>query len=256
MLPQLLATALSAGVWTATDLAASRGWAASPRQSLIPLADPAGQRLLMESSARSDHGPLAQWFETQANLAYCGVASAVMVLNSLAVPAPPVPGYGSYRFWTQTNAFTIPGSRGLLRPEVVAREGMTLAQLQGWLAGHSGLVVERFHADQLSMEQWRTLLRRSLQDSRDRLLVNYLRSALGQEGGGHISPLAAYDPGSDTVLILDVARYRYPAVWVSATDLWQAMRTTDVSSGRSRGLLLIHRQDNGSPPAVSAPATR
>jgi hypothetical protein len=102
-------------------------------------------------------------------------------------------------------------------------------------------VVERFHGDQLSMAQWRALLRRSLQDPRDRLLVNYLRSALGQEGGGHISPLAAYDPGSDTVLILDVARYRYPAMWVSAADLWQAMRTADASAGRSRGLLLIRR---------------
>jgi hypothetical protein len=213
----------------------------TPAHPLIPLADPAGQRLLQGASDRADHGPLAQWFETQANLAYCGVASAVMVLNSLAVPAPPVPGYGAYRFWTQTNAFSIPGSRGFVRPEVVAREGMTLSQLHGWLASRSDLVVERFHGDQLSLAQWRALLRRSLQDPRDRLLVNYLRSALGQEGGGHISPLAAYDPGSDTVLILDVARYRYPAMWVSAADLWQAMRTADASAGRSRGLLLIRR---------------
>ena len=213
----------------------------TPAHPLIPLADPVGQRLLQGASDRADHGPLAQWFETQANLAYCGVASAVMVLNSLAVPAPPVPGYGAYRFWTQTNAFSIPGSRGFVRPEVVAREGMTLSQLHGWLAGRSDLVVERFHGDQLSLAQWRALLRRSLQDPRDRLLVNYLRSALGQEGGGHISPLAAYDPGSDTVLILDVARYRYPAMWVSAADLWQAMRTADASAGRSRGLLLIRR---------------
>jgi hypothetical protein len=213
----------------------------STRQPLIPLADPAGQNLLMRARDRADHGPLAQWFETQANLAYCGVASAVMVLNSLAVPAPPVPGYGTYRFWTQANAFSIPGSRGFVRPEVVAREGMTLAQLHGWLASRSDLVVQRFHADQLSLVQWRALLRRSLQDPNDRLLVNYQRSALGQEGGGHISPLAAYDPGSDAVLLLDVARYRYPAVWVSATDLWRAMRTADASAGRSRGLLLIRR---------------
>lgn len=213
--------------------------ASLPTKPLIPLPEPAGQRLLMSASARSDHGPLAQWLETQANLAFCGVASAVMALNSLAVPAPPVPGYGSYRFWTQSNAFSIPGSRGFVRPEVVAREGMTLAQLQGWLAGSPDLVVERFHGDQLSLAQWRAVLRRSLQDPRDRLLVNYLRSALGQAGGGHISPLAAYDPGRDAVLILDVARYRYPSVWVSAEDLWQAMRTTDSSSGRSRGFLLI-----------------
>ena len=240
-----MAAALTVGLWAAVCLGGPAQTHTIPAaQPPIPLADPAGQNLLLRASARSDHGPLAQWFETQANLAYCGVASTVMVLNSLAVPAPPVPGYGSYRFWTQANAFSIPGSEGFVRPEVVATEGMTLAQLQGWLSGRPELVVERFHADQLSLPQWRALLKRSLQDPRDRLLVNYLRSALGQAGGGHISPLAAYDPGSDAVLILDVARYRYPAVWVSAADLWRAMATTDASSGRSRGLLLIRAQGN------------
>jgi hypothetical protein len=244
----------SAGLAVALALVAQGGWALQggppPRGepgSLIPLADPAGQSLLMGARARSDHGPLAQWFETQANLAYCGVASTVMVLNSLSVPAPAVPGYGAYRFWTQSNAFAIPGSAGYVRPEVVAREGMTLAQLHGWLAGQPELVVERFHGDQLSLGQWRALLRRSLQEPRDRLLVNYLRSTLGQQGGGHISPLAAYDARSDRVLILDVARYRYPAVWVSATDLWESLRTVDNSSGRSRGLLLIRQREPGGP---------
>lgn len=208
----------------------------------IPLQVPAGQTLLLEATARKDHGPLAQWFETQSNLAYCGVASAVMALNSLAIPAPAAPGYGPYRFWTQITAFSIPGSGGFVKPEVVAREGMTLAQLQGWLAQRPDLVVERFHGDQLSLLQWRTLLQRSLNDPEDRLLVNYQRSALGQTGGGHISPLAAYDAASDRVLILDVARYRYPAVWVRAEDIWQAMRSVDNSSGRSRGLVRIRRR--------------
>jgi hypothetical protein len=215
---------------------------ANPVPAPIPLPEPAGQTLLLEATARRDHGPLAQWFETQANLAYCGVASAVMALNSLAIPAPAAPGYGPYRFWTQSSAFSIPGSGGYVRPEVVAREGMTLAQLQGWLAQQPDLVVERFHGDQLSLLQWRALLMRSLNDPKDRLLVNYQRSALGQPGGGHISPLAAYDAASDRVLILDVARYRYPAVWVRAEDLWQAMRTVDSSSGRSRGLVVIRRR--------------
>jgi hypothetical protein len=224
--------------------------------ALIPLADPAGQSLLFQASARADHGPLAQWFETQANLAYCGVASAVVALNSLGVPAPPVPGYGSYRFWTQANAFSIPGGVGYVRPAVVAQEGMTLAQLQGWLAGQPNVVVERFHGDHLSLAQWRELLRRSLADPNDRLLVNYHRPVLGQQGGGHISPVAAYEPRQDLVLILDVARYRYPSVWVGAETLWRAMRATDASSGRSRGLLLIHRRLPPPPSPASAPAVR
>ena len=146
--PRQCCSSLVAGVlWAGMGLVAPQGWG-SPTpsgQPLIPLAQPAGQTLLMGASARKDYGPLAQWFETQANLAYCGVASAVMALNSLGVPAPPVPGYASYRFWTQANAFSIPGSQGFVRPEVVAKEGMTLAQLHGWLAQQPELVVERFH---------------------------------------------------------------------------------------------------------------
>jgi hypothetical protein len=38
-----------------------------------------------------------------------------------------------------------------------------------------------------------------------------------------------------------VARYRYPSVWVPLADLWKAIRTTDSSSGRSRGVVVVRR---------------
>ena len=184
----------------AASLVAPAVWAQpSP---LLPLLEPAGLELLLESSARADYGPLADTFLTQANLAYCGVASSVMVLNSLAVPAPPVAAYGPYRFWTQENLFDPPATRTLLRPEQVARAGMTLQQLAELLRSH-GLAVRAIHGDQLSLEQFRGLVRRNLEEPRDRLLVNYDRRSLGQDGGGHIAPLAAYHAGRDQLLILD-----------------------------------------------------
>lgn len=196
--------------------------------------------MLIGSRERADYGPLAEQFLSQANLAYCGVASAVMVLNSLAVPAPTVAGYGTYRFWTQTNVFDPPATRAFVRPERVARKGMTLEQLHGLLASH-GLEVERFHGERLSLEQFRALLRRNLADPGDRMLANYHRPGVGQAGGGHIAPVAAFHSPSDRVLILDVARYRYPSAWVPVVDLWQAIRAVDVSSGRSRGVLSLRR---------------
>ena len=51
------------------------------------------------------------------------------------------------------------------------------------------------------------------------VIVNYLRKALGEQTGGHISPLAAYDGKADRFLILDVARYKYPPVWVKTADI-------------------------------------
>ena len=216
----------------------------------LPLASPDGMALLSSSTARADYGSLAQEFLTQANLAYCGVASSVMVLNSLLVPAPTVQGYGSYRFWTQENLWSglqantpeaaAPRSKPVVSPEQVQRQGMTLDELATLLRSH-GLKVRAIHGSELDEIAFRNQLRRSLNDPGDRLLINYDRRLVGQTGGGHISPLAAYHAGRDQVLILDVARYRYPAVWVPLQDLWQAIRGVDTSSGLSRGIVMVRR---------------
>jgi hypothetical protein len=229
--------------------------AADTPATAIAMDSPAGQKLLLKPrTRRADYAALMQWYETQANLAYCGVASSVMVLNSLAVAAPKADGYGTNRFWTQTNLFTVPTSRSFVEASRVAREGMTLEQLHGLLAS-VGTGVRRYHGESLSLEQLRWLLRRGLSERTDRLLANYDRRALGQKGGGHISPLAAYDPDQDRVLILDVARYRYPAVWVTTPDLWRAIRSIDTSSGLSRGLVIIEPPAAAkAPPAAKAPS--
>ena len=81
----------------------------------IPMASRVGEELLLaRGTRRADFVPLVQWYETQSNLAYCGVASSVMVLNSLAVAAPKAEGYRTNRFWTQTNLFTVPASKNFV----------------------------------------------------------------------------------------------------------------------------------------------
>ena len=214
--------------------------AASAAPTLTPLAEPAGMELLSTSRQRADYGALAEAFLTQANLAYCGVASSVMALNSLAVPAPAVNGYGRYRFWTQDNFFAAEATRAVLPPEQVARRGMTLQQLRSLLAS-TGVKATAIHGSTLDLAAFRRLVIANQANPSDRLLVNYLRTSIGQEGGGHISPLAAYHAPTDRVLILDVARYRYPSVWVPLATLWQAIRTTDPDSSLSRGLVIVSR---------------
>jgi hypothetical protein len=163
-----------------------------------------------------------------------------------------VPGYGPYRFWTQENVFATAGARAVIAPETVARQGMTLQELAGLLGSH-GVKARAIHADRLDLPGFRALLRRNLADPDDRMLVNYHRPAVGQEGGGHISPLAAYHSPSDRVLILDVARYRYPAVWVELPQLWKAIRSLDSTSGRSRGVVVISRGEAPRPTPREAP---
>ena len=77
------------------------------------------------------------------------------------------------------------------------------------------------------------------------MIVNYLRKSMGQQVGGHISPLAAYDAKADRFLIPDVARYKYPPVWVTTSDLFKAVNTTDASNdNKTRGYVLIANVDN------------
>ena len=216
----------------------------------LPLLSEQGQQLLFRSRLRADYVPLSQEFLTQATLSYCGVASAVMVLNSLAIPAPAASGYGPYRFWTQENLFE--GSRGGPEAAMVRQRGMTLAQLRQLLAGR-GVIAVAIEASDLNLTTLRQLPRRILADPDYRLLANYDRRAIGQAGGGHISPLAAFDEGSDRVLILDVARYRYPSAWVPLSLLLQAMQRPDADSGRSRGLVRISRPSAASAPPAATP---
>jgi hypothetical protein len=65
---------------------------------------------------------------------------------------------------------------------------------------------------------------------------------IGEVGGGHWSPIAAFDAATDSALVLDVARYKYPAVWVPITKLYAGSQAVDAVSGLSRGIVTISKQ--------------
>jgi hypothetical protein len=118
---------------------------------------------------------------------------------------------------------------------------MTLDELGALLEAHELDVMVR-HAEDSSLAEFRTLAVEELGTPGRFVLVNYLRAGIGQERGGHISPLAAYDAETDRFLILDVSRYKYPPVWVEAAALFQAMNTPDDANGnRSRGYVVVGR---------------
>jgi hypothetical protein len=71
------------------------------------------------------------------------------------------------------------------------------------------------------------------------VIVNYDRAVLGQNGSGHVSPIGAYDEETDSVLVLDVARYKYPPVWVPFSTMFDAMQSVDTGSNRSRGIVVV-----------------
>jgi hypothetical protein len=207
-------------------------------KNLINFNSPEGEKLLIESKAREDYWPLSIQFVTQDNLAYCGVASIVMVMNALAIPAPEAQQYRNYRVFTQGNFFDNSQTKQIMSADDVLRGGMTLNQLGELLASYP-TNAEVYYAGEITLAEFRNLVSKNLQEPGNFVLVNYLRSAIGQERGGHISPIAAYNEEKDSFLILDVARYKYPPVWVKAEQLWQAMNTIDSASGKTRGFVLV-----------------
>ena len=206
--------------------------------NLIDLRSHQGEDLLRESDAYEAFVPLSVNFVTQENQAFCGVASIVMVLNAMQLPAPSVPAYDPYHTFTQDN-FLNEKTEAILPREVLSNQGMTLDQI-GALLATQPVKVEVHHAADSSLDAFRKVARDSLGAEGRFVIVNYLRKAIGQEKGGHISPLAAYDAETDRFLILDVSRYKYPPVWVMASQLFDAMNTTDSDNqNKTRGFVLV-----------------
>ena len=71
------------------------------------------------------------------------------------------------------------------------------------------------------------------------LIVNYSRSAVGQTGTGHFSPIGGYDAATDQALVLDTARFKYPPHWMPVALLFAAMQERDADTGDTRGWMLL-----------------
>jgi hypothetical protein len=208
--------------------------------NLVDFNSPEGEHDLIEAGVNADYFPLASQFVTQKTQAYCGIASLTMVLNAIGAEAPSPPEYEPYKFFTQDNVLNVE-TDAILPREVLARQGTTLDQLAALVAYH-GVASEAHHAGDETLDAFRANARAALSARDTYVIVNYQRKALGELPGGHISPLAAYDEKQDRFLILDVARYKYPPVWVTSADLYAAMDTPDSVSGKTRGYVLVSKK--------------
>jgi hypothetical protein len=193
---------------------------------LISMDSAEGQRLLREAGS-IDYAPLARYFEGQERMAFCGVASSVIALNALLDRD----AHSQDRFFT-------PEVAAIRAERCVEESGMTLAELGAVLSCH-GVRATVHHAGEQSVEQFRERAVSNLAQPGDFLIVNYLREAIGQFRGGHFSPLAAWHRQTDRFLILDVADFKYPPVWVRTEALFAAMASIDAASGRSRGYVTL-----------------
>ncbi|KAK9838104.1 hypothetical protein WJX81_001620 [Elliptochloris bilobata] len=173
---------------------------------------------------------LIQQFNTQAEPAFCGLASLAMVLNSLEVD-PRRAWKGPWRYFhEQMLDCCLPLSR-------VADTGVTL-QEAACLARCNGARVAVAEAGSFSLEDFRAAVAAAARSERDHIVVAYSRKAFLQTGDGHFSPLGGYHEGRDLVLILDTARFKYAPHWVPVAGLYKAMQARG-SQGERRGYLRV-----------------
>ena len=180
--------------------------------------------------------PLAEQFHTQSEPAYCGLGSLVVALNALAID----PG----RLWKGPWRWFGEEMLDCCVPLAEVRErGLALDEL-ACLARCNGAEVGAVHADTANLAAWRAALATASSGAAV-LIASYDRAGIGQTGNGHFSPIGGYHAARDLVLILDVARFKYPPHWVSAELLWQAMQALDPATGRARGWMLLRLRARG-----------
>ena len=142
---------------------------------------------------------------------------------------------------TQTTLFT-PEAEAVRSELAVTFGGMTLSQLAGIIRAH-GFHVEVVHAGESDVASFRKLAGATLAEPTTFLIVNYERAALKQKGGGHMSPVGAYNAETDRLLVLDVASQKYPYTWVPTNALWNAMNTVDFQLRGNAGISPCPRRD-------------
>ncbi|ORY05327.1 Phytochelatin-domain-containing protein [Basidiobolus meristosporus CBS 931.73] len=207
-------------------------------ENLVAFASPEGKALFKETLNEGNlesYFALIQQFDTQNDPAFCALGSLTMVLNTLEVD-PKRQWKGVWRWYSDE---MLDCCRSL---EQVRKTGVSLPEFS-CLAKCNGLDEQTNRSDLVSKEKfWDDLL--AVSRSSDTIMVlAYHRKTLGQTGDGHYSPVAGINEKKKMVLILDVARFKYPVYWVPFDLLWESLLPIDSETGKPRGYILLKKTE-------------
>lgn len=229
---------------------------------LVAFTSDEGIARLARSTAKVDFPALANQFEAQSNAAFCGPTTAAIVLNAVHGRSNDLPRDRSrlrsedlkhlprtfdltVRRFTQDNVIAkgpksrsqVLGEPVVIRGKHIKDLGYQTRQLDGLLRAN-GLLTRLVIVDETKPEEEiRTDLVQNLKNRGDYVVITYKRQAVGQQGGGHISPIGAYDAESDSFLVLDVNPASAGWVWMPTSILVKGMRTFDTVE--NRGYILV-----------------
>lgn len=209
----------------------------------------------MESGHLEPYFPLSEQFVTQNEPTFCGLGTLTVVMNALGIDPrrrwrdESGPGW---RWWADemfpydSNERPNASQDVLQCPtlEKIRAEGNTMEGFRLLAATNGAEVTMHRPADEgEGLESFRDAIVtacRMQDDWRNTFFVSsFCRSALGQTGGGHFSPVAGYHEPTDSALIMDVARFKYPPYWVPLPQLYEASTKRDEATGQTRGWFLL-----------------
>ena len=234
----------------------------TPVQALVVFNSDEGLARLARAAAKIDFPALTNQFEAQSNIAFCGPTTAAIVLNTVRSGSRDLPRdrsrlhpedlqYTPSGFdvtvprFTQDNVISkgsktraqVLGEPVTVDGKQVRDDGYQLRQFDELLRAHDLVTRLVVVDDNKSEEEIRADFVENLKRAGDYVVVNYRRKDVGQQGGGHISPLAAYDADSDSVLVMDVNPASAGWVWMPVATLIKGMRTLDTVE--NRGYILV-----------------
>ncbi|KDO60419.1 hypothetical protein CISIN_1g011156mg [Citrus sinensis] len=209
---------------------------ALPSPPAIEFASPEGKQLFTEAlgeGTMEGFFKLISYYQTQSEPAYCGLATLAVILNALAID-PGRTWKGPWRWFDDT---MLDCCKPLSK---IKAEGITFGKV-ACLAYCNGAKVEAFRTNESSIDDFRRHVISCASSEDCHVISSYHRGVFKQTGSGHFSPIGGYHARKDLVLILDVARFKYPPHWVPLALLWEAMDTIDKATGHPRGFMIISR---------------
>jgi len=207
------------------------------------------EMLLQATTNKTAYMFNSQHLTTQANTTFCSIATAATILNALSFEVPieaADASYAPYAYWTQRSYLSMPCVNSQCGG---GPHGCTLAQAASSISCVKGLSTFLVYGNETNLAGFREGVKNALGTPGVQVAVNFLRSAVGQAGGGHFSVLGAFEPIADMMLIMDVARYKYPPTWVHTKDLFASVSSFDKSANNYRGFYYAY--PNGLVPEFS-----
>jgi Phytochelatin synthase len=200
-------------------------------------------------NAASDFFLYQQGWEAQINQAYCAIATSAAVLNSYRgkIELPQDPLYEPFPWATQMTLVTNQCVKtSVFDVDSVKRAGLGLGMVPNLLNCFlmpQGYVATSYPVDPDfgSQHEIKDIVVNALLDEDSRVVLNYDRGGIGQGplGHGHWSPIGAYSAEIDAFLIMDVAKYKYPPVWVPADAMFGGVGTLDLCSAMKEHILPV-----------------